>query len=256
MRGSRGSTSTCDGGPVLHDHAAVEEQHLVGHLPGEAHLVGHHDHRPALGGQRLHHLQHLADQLGVQGAGRLVEQHDPRPGGQRPGDADALLLPAGQLHRVGVRLVGQAHAGQQRQRLRRAPRARGRPCASTGPAVTLSSTVRWGNRLCAWKTMPLCAAQPGHRAGVRPGRPVELDVADPHGAGLRRLQPVEAAQHRRLAGAGRPDEAGDRPRRHLHVDAAQHAVGAERLLQAAGLEQRRALMRPRTGTGGSPAGPG
>ena len=44
--------------------------------------------------------QHLADQLGVEGGGGLVEQHDLRVEGERAGDADTLLLTARELGRV------------------------------------------------------------------------------------------------------------------------------------------------------------
>ena len=75
-------------------------------------------------------VEHLADQLGVERRGRLVEQHAP-PGsqGQRAGDGDALLLPAGQLPRVGVGLVGQPDPVEQlaRPRLDLACAAAGAP---------------------------------------------------------------------------------------------------------------------------------
>ena len=57
--------------------------------------------------------EHLADEFGIQRAGDLVEQQQPRVVGQRAGDRDALLLAAGELVRVGIRLVGQADPGQQ-----------------------------------------------------------------------------------------------------------------------------------------------
>ena len=48
-------------------------------------------------GEVPHHVQHLADELGVERGGRLVEQHELRVHRQRPGDGDALLLAAGEL---------------------------------------------------------------------------------------------------------------------------------------------------------------
>jgi hypothetical protein len=47
-------------------------------------------------GQVADDVQHLADQLGVEGGGRLVEQQHLGLERQRPGDGDALLLAAGQ----------------------------------------------------------------------------------------------------------------------------------------------------------------
>src|SRR6478609_4633973 len=81
---------------VLDDFAVGHEQHAVPGLAGEPHLVGHH-------------VQHLVHHLGVERAGRFVEQHDLRPHGQRPGDRHPLLLPAGQLRRQLVLLFGDAH---------------------------------------------------------------------------------------------------------------------------------------------------
>ena len=82
-------------------------------LPGEAHLVGDHDHGHALVGQLLHDVQHLADQLRVERRGRLVEEHQLGLHGQRAGDRDPLLLAAGELRRVGVELVVEADPVEQ-----------------------------------------------------------------------------------------------------------------------------------------------
>src|SRR5258708_38345850 len=62
--------------PLLDDAALVEDDDPVGDALGEIHLVGDHHHGHALVGQRLHHRQHLADGLGIERRGRLVEQHD------------------------------------------------------------------------------------------------------------------------------------------------------------------------------------
>ncbi len=75
----------------------MEVADLVGDLPGEAHLVRGDQHRHALALQLADGAQHLADQLGVEGARHLVEEHGPRPGGEGAGDRDALLLAAGEI---------------------------------------------------------------------------------------------------------------------------------------------------------------
>src|SRR5690242_12234335 len=90
---------------ALDDDAGVHEDRHVGHLAGEADLVGHDDHGHALLGQAAHDVEDLPDELRVEGAGRLVEQHELGPHRQRSRDGDALLLTAGQLGRVGVHLV-------------------------------------------------------------------------------------------------------------------------------------------------------
>ena len=79
-----------------------------------AHLVGDDDNGDA---QLLvdvpDQLQNLAGGVGVKGAGGLVTQQHLGIGGQCAGDSHTLLLAAGQLGGIGVRLVRQAHQLQQ-----------------------------------------------------------------------------------------------------------------------------------------------
>ncbi len=103
VRSCCGLPSTSRGGALLDDHPAVHEDQPVGDLAGEAHLVGDDHHRHALRGEVLHDAEHVADELGVEGAGRLVEQHHLGVHRQRPGDGDPLLLAAGELGGVGAR---------------------------------------------------------------------------------------------------------------------------------------------------------
>ena len=140
--------------PLLDDAAVVEDDDPVGDPPGEVHLVGDDDHGHALVGQRLHDAQHLADRLGIERRGRLVEQHQRRLHRERAGDRDPLLLAARQRRRMLPGLVGQPDLRQQR------PRPLLRRCASSpstvvGPIVTLRSTVRCGNSSKFWNTMPM-----------------------------------------------------------------------------------------------------
>ena len=99
--------------PAFHDHAGVHEHQLVGDLSGEPHLVGDDDHRHAFLGKLFHHREHFADQLRVKRRGGFVEQHELGVHRQRPGDRDPLLLAAGQLRRIGVRLIRQPDLVQQ-----------------------------------------------------------------------------------------------------------------------------------------------
>ena len=117
----------------LDDHAAVHEHQLVADLAGEADLVRHDDHRHAVDGEVAHHLEHLADQLRVERGGRLVEQHELRLHGQRPGDGDALLLAARQLVRVGALPCRPARPARAARRACRAGRCARLP-AAPGPA--------------------------------------------------------------------------------------------------------------------------
>jgi hypothetical protein len=82
---------------ILDDAALVHEDHPVGNLAGEAHLVGDAHHGHAFLGQLDHHVEHLVDHLRVEGRGGLVEEHADRVHRQRAGDGHALLLAAGEL---------------------------------------------------------------------------------------------------------------------------------------------------------------
>ena len=62
----------------------------------------------------LHQRENLVGALGVEVAGRLVGDDQFRVGDDRPGDADALLLPAGELPRPVVHAVRQADQVQRR----------------------------------------------------------------------------------------------------------------------------------------------
>ena len=97
---------------VLLDLAVVDEDDAVGHLAGEAHLVGDHQHGDAGVGKLLHQFQNLAHHFGVEGAGGLVEQDHVRVHGKGTGNGNTLLLAAGKALGVGIGLVGQTHAGQ------------------------------------------------------------------------------------------------------------------------------------------------
>jgi len=76
----------------FNDGSFIHENHPVGHLPGESHLMGDHYHGHAFLCQGLHNIQHFSDHFRVQGRGRLIEQHDFGIHGQRPGDGHPLLL--------------------------------------------------------------------------------------------------------------------------------------------------------------------
>ena len=56
-------------------------------------------------GQAAHDRQDLAHHLGIERAGRLVEQHRGRLHGERACDRHALLLAAGKLRRISVALA-------------------------------------------------------------------------------------------------------------------------------------------------------
>ena len=94
-------------------HAALQKNDLIGHIVGELQLVRHNDHRHAPLGEAADDAQHLARQLRVQRARRLVKAQHVRLQGQRPCDGHALLLPAGELAGIAVLLGQQADLPEQ-----------------------------------------------------------------------------------------------------------------------------------------------
>ena len=91
----------------------IHEDDTRGDLTREVHLVGHDQHGHAAIGEVAHDGQDLCDQLGVECAGDLVEQHGLRIHRERARDRDPLLLPARELLGIGVRLVGEPDLSQE-----------------------------------------------------------------------------------------------------------------------------------------------
>jgi hypothetical protein len=114
--------------PDLHHRAEIEHRDAVadGLHHGEVvadEKVGQAELALEVGQQ----VQHLRLHRHVERRDRFVEDQDARVGGQRPGDADALRLPAGELVRVAVEeLLAQVHGGEDLGD--RARRGRRRPC--------------------------------------------------------------------------------------------------------------------------------
>ena len=162
--------------------------------------MGDDHHRHALVRQLAHDVQHLADHLRVQGAGRLVEEHDLRLHRQGPHDGDPLFLPAGELGGVGVRLVLQPDAPQQGQRclvrlrlLHQAGAHRGE--GDVPPDAHIGEQV---------EVLEHHAHLPPHRVDVGLG---VCDDGAVKGDAARggRFQQVQAAEEGALAAAGGPD---------------------------------------------------
>src|SRR5436309_8735379 len=96
--------------PVPHAHDAVR---VAAHLG----VVRDDDERlPARLVQAAEEGDDLRGRLAVEVAGRLVREHDARLVDERAGDRGALLLPAGHLHRLLVRLAGEADRRERGER--------------------------------------------------------------------------------------------------------------------------------------------
>ena len=172
-------------------------------------------------GELLHHVQHLADELRVERRGRLVEQHQLRLHRQRARDRDALLLAAGELRRVGVELVGQADAVEQLARALARLLARDPLHADrrAGDVLQRGHVREQVEVLEDHADLGALARDLGFAQLVQPV--ADLAVADElavdrQAPGVDLLEVVDAAQERRLARAGRAEQAhhlaGARPR--------------------------------------------
>src|SRR5512133_1041924 len=87
------------GAIVLDEAAQPEESRVIRHARGLLHVVRHDDDRVLL----LQPVDQLLDALSgdrVQRRRRFVHQQDLRFDGERPGDAEPLLLPAGERQRA------------------------------------------------------------------------------------------------------------------------------------------------------------
>jgi len=87
-----------------------------------------------------HKRDETRDAPKVHAARHLVEEQEPRPGRERPGQLEALALARGEDARVRLRLVGEPD--RSRPRAPRAGRARDRPSLE-GAHHHFSSTVMW-----------------------------------------------------------------------------------------------------------------
>ena len=130
------------------DASAAQLDDAIGD-PRDLAVVRDDEHGAPGFGLRLQQRQDLDPGVEVELAGRFVGEEHRVPGGERPGDRDALLLAARELVRVVV------HTRPRARRLRApaalAARRRGESAISA-PKRTFSSAVSSGKRLNAWNT--------------------------------------------------------------------------------------------------------
>ncbi|TDD83625.1 hypothetical protein E1298_21005 [Actinomadura rubrisoli] len=102
-------------GPDLQDAAEVHDGDTVGDAPDDRQIMGDEQVRQAETGAQLLQQVHDTGLHGhVQGRYWLVQEQQSRSQGERPGDAHALPLPAGQAMWVALRVDGlQTHQLQQ-----------------------------------------------------------------------------------------------------------------------------------------------
>ena len=100
---------------VLFDRLAVaHDEHAVGDALDHVHLMrDEHDGDVQLAVDATQQVEHILRGLGVEGARRLVGEKYARMRGERASDADTLLLPAGKLAGILVRVLGEPHEFKQ-----------------------------------------------------------------------------------------------------------------------------------------------
>ena len=73
----------------------------------------HNDHRHALVGEGTHDIEHLADHLGIECRGRLIEEHHLRMHREGTCNGNTLLLTAREIVGIGIRLLRQPYTSKQ-----------------------------------------------------------------------------------------------------------------------------------------------
>ena len=159
----------------------------------------------------LQELQNGVRGLGVQGGGCLVAQQHLRVGGQGSGDGDALLLAAGELHRVGVRLVRQPHGFQQRH----GPLFCLAP-AHTGKLQGEADIVQRSPLVQQVKALENHGDFPPDGAKLLIGHGHQIPAVEQHLALIRPLQQIDAAHQRAFTRTGQADDAENFSRLHCH----------------------------------------
>jgi hypothetical protein len=190
-------------------------------------VLGQDDGQPQVAVEAHQRLQHLLGRPGVELGGGLVEHEDTRAQGQRSGDGDALLLAAGKCLQ---RAVAQREQIQQAQRLLDAHahlgRGDGRVLQRESDLVLdpINDELRLG--ILEDKSDETAEYLRPLGDGVAPG---DGDASTQSAAGEVGHQPVEAAQKRGLARAGRPRHEDELSLGDVQCRAGEGGVGGVRI---------------------------
>jgi hypothetical protein len=223
----------CRGGDEL-PHAGVGDQPAPADddqvLRGQGHLVHQvrgDEHGPALGGQVPEQRPDPADALGVEAVDRLVEDHRVGVAEQRRGDAEPLAHAEGEAAGPPAGHLAQAH----------------RVDHLVHPGAADAAGL--GDR----QQVVVGAAARVDRAGIqqradlaeRRRVPAVRLAVDGHRPACRRVQPEDHPHGGRLAGAVRPEEAGDHARPHREAQVVDRQLAAIPFGQPVGFDH---LVRP------------
>src|SRR5918992_103435 len=224
---------------LLHDLTRVNEDDAVADLACEPHLVRHHDHRHTLACEVAHDVEHFADHLRVERRGRLVEQHQLRAHGQRTSDGHSLLLPAREVGGILVLLLGDPDA---REQLPRSPSGV-LPWQALSLDRSEDDVVAHGH---VREEVELLKDHSDLRAQSAEGlaRVVDLPALEADLARVDRLEAVDAAEQRGLAGARRAGDYDGGAALDGQVDPVENQVFPKALANIPELHQRSVSGRP------------
>src|SRR5882672_364800 len=199
--------------------------------PGNRLVVGHQQHRgAAFPVEREHERDDLLTGGGVEVAGGLVGEQQPRFGGEGARHRHALLLPAGQLPRIMFEPLGQAHTRQ--------------PARSLLARAVVAGKLEWqhdvfqrGQRRKKLERLEhepdLVAAQA--RAAVLVKRE-QVGAVDVHLSGGGYVQPRKQRKQCSLARAGRAEDGAGFPgrdfQRYVLEDGERGGAGGDLLRQS------------------------
>ncbi len=211
---------------------------MVGDPHHEVHVVLDEQNRQvALVAEAQHEVAELLDLLVVEPAGGLVEEQQGRLGDQRAGDLDTLLRAVRQGRGGEPRAIGEADDVERFEGL-----LLPHPAAAGVPAD--EDVLEHGHRAEEVDVLegardPAAHDSVGRRLEQR--RPVEL-----HLSLVRRVEPRDDVERRRLAGAVRADQPGHDPLGDLERDAVEgdNAAESERDVPDRKEHRRRILRAP------------
>ncbi len=209
--------------PLGDDPATVQDAHPMGEFVGLLEVLRGQQHGHAVGDQLPHDLPHLPPAAWVQPRGRLVEEDQPRRADQRHREVQAALHPTGVRLGPAARRISELEPLQQ--------------VVDDGLDAAAVEVVQVGHQqqvLPAGVELVDRRELSGHADGsaylIRLAPDVVPGDADLPGVG--REQCGDDVDHRGLAGAVGPEECVDTPLRDLEVDALEHFVVAEALVEA------------------------
>ncbi len=218
--------------------------HAVGHRRDAGVVGDQHRERPDVAVHALDDLQDQHARRGVQRARRLVAEQDRGPLGDRPGDRDALLFPAGQLRREVVEPLAETDQAERLLRRHRVDRdlGDGRDVLAGGQA---------GDEVVELEDeADVAAPELGQGRLVR--RREVLAAVDDAAAG-RGVEAPEDVEQGRLAAARGPQKDDELPGAQVEVDAPE---GLDRDLAHPVDLGKAARREDRRGYGAGGQGPG